>query len=97
APAGSDRCRPARCAAAPQCRRPDAETLGAEVSWSRSVRLDARELDNLAPLLGLGGEEFAELGGRHRHRVAAQILELALERGIGEARGDGGVELVDDR
>ena len=36
-----------------------------------SLRLDAREPDNLAPLLGLVSDEFAEVGGRARnHRRA---------------------------
>lgn len=36
-----------------------------------SLRLDAREPDNLAPLLGLVSDEFPEVGGRARnHRRA---------------------------
>jgi hypothetical protein len=29
-----------------------------------SLRFDARELDHLGPLFGLGGDEFAEIGRR---------------------------------
>jgi hypothetical protein len=38
-----------------------------------SLRLDAGELDHLAPLLGFLRDQLAEVGGRHRHRHAAQI------------------------
>src|SRR5262249_39635048 len=40
-----------------------------------SVRLDARELDHLAPLLGLVDNQLAELGRRSRQRRAAEVGE----------------------
>jgi hypothetical protein len=36
-----------------------------------SVHLDARDLDDLPPLLGFGRDVFTELGGRHQHRLHA--------------------------
>ncbi len=54
------------------------------------------ELDHLAPFLGFVGDQFAELGGRHRHRDAAEIGDAFLDLGVGEAGGDLAVELGDD-
>jgi hypothetical protein len=36
-----------------------------------SFRLNARELDHLAPLLDLVGNKFPKFGWSHRHRVSA--------------------------
>src|SRR5262245_14079938 len=63
---------------------------------SSSVRLGARELDHPGPLLRLVGDEPSEVGGRTRKRCATQISEPRLDVGIGEARIDLFVELVDD-
>ena len=60
------------------------------------VRLGAGELDHLAPLLGLIGDELAEVGGRARKHRAAHVGDPRLDLGIGEARIDLLVELVDD-
>ena len=38
-----------------------------------SLRLDAGELDHLAPLLGFLGDQLAEVGGRARKHRAAKI------------------------
>jgi hypothetical protein len=48
-----------------------------------SVRLDARELDHLAPLLGLLGDELPEVGGRARKDWAGQFGKPRLDLGIG--------------
>src|SRR5262252_6148578 len=42
---------------------------------ARSLRLDARELDHLAPFLGFGCNESAELGGAKNHWDGADIAE----------------------
>src|SRR6516165_5883331 len=44
--------------------------------------------DHLCPLLGFVSDEFAEVGGRHRHWHAAQLGEPRLEFGICKARVD---------
>jgi enoyl-[acyl-carrier protein] reductase I len=41
-----------------------------------SVRLEARERHHLAPLLGFGGDERTELGGRARKRGAASLVSI---------------------
>src|SRR5262245_36701623 len=61
-----------------------------------SLRLDASELDHLAPLLGFIGDELAELGRRSRQRRAAEVSETGAHLGIGERRVDLLVELIDD-
>src|SRR5262245_9871178 len=61
-----------------------------------SLWLDARELDHLAPLFGFVGDEPIEVGGRDDKRRAYQVGKLCLDFGIGKARVDFPVELVDD-
>src|SRR5262245_65889447 len=61
-----------------------------------SLRLDASELDHLAPLLGFFGDKPAEIGRRAHHHCAAQIGKPRLQLGIDKARVDLLVELVDD-
>src|ERR1700722_3870011 len=63
---------------------------------TRSLRLDVRELDHLGPFLGLFGNELAEIGWRAGKWHGAQSGKPRLQRGIGEARIDRLVELVDD-
>jgi len=63
---------------------------------SRSVRLDAGELDHLGPLLGFVGYELAEIGRRARKYRAAEVGQPRLNLGIGEGCIDPIVELVDD-
>src|SRR5262252_2666159 len=74
-------------------------------SWSSShslngnyrlLRLDAGKLDHLCPLLGLLGDELAEVGGRAGHHGAAQVGKPRLHLGIAESRVDLPVEPVDD-
>ena len=61
-----------------------------------SVRLDARGLDHLGPLVGLGGDEFSEFGGCQRHRLNAKIDKSGLRLRISEGGGHRFAELVDD-
>ena len=61
-----------------------------------SLRLDVRRPDHLAPLLGVVGDELAEVGGRARQRRASEVSQLRLDFGIGEACIDLLVEPVDD-
>src|SRR5215472_14399982 len=42
------------------------------------------------------GDKFSKVGGRHRHRRAAQIGKSCLDLGIGEGGIDFAVELIDD-
>src|SRR5271168_4911148 len=62
----------------------------------RSLRLDARELDHLAPLLGLIGNELAEIGWRARKRRATQVGKPCLHLGIGKDRIDLRIQFADD-
>ena len=41
--------------------------------FTGSIRLDTRELDDLAPFLGFFGDELGEVGGRTRKHRAAQV------------------------
>ena len=68
-----------------------------EFSAGRPLRLDARELDHLAPLLGFFGDEFSEGGRRHRHRLGSQSNQPRLDFRISKDGVDLLVELVDDR
>src|SRR5215470_4319715 len=61
-----------------------------------SLQFDAGELYHLAPLLGFLGDQRAELGRRHRHGNAAQVVEPRFHLGVGKAGVDLFVELVDD-
>src|SRR5207248_6160294 len=63
---------------------------------ARLLRLRARELHHLAPLLGFFGDKFSEIGGRARERSGAQVGKLRLHVWIGEGRVDLPVKLVDD-
>src|SRR6266851_6906208 len=69
------------------------------IGWkcqSRSRRLDVGHADHLGPLVSFVGNEFAELGRRHRHWHASQIGEPHLHLGIGKAGIYLPVDLVDD-
>src|SRR5262249_29221001 len=59
-----------------------------------SLRLDASELDHLAPLLGFVDDQFTELGRRSRQRRAAEVGEAHPHLVVGERRVDLLVELV---
>src|SRR5262249_34856260 len=61
-----------------------------------SVRLDADGLDHFGPLLGFLGDEPAKVCGQARKRRAAQAGKLRLELGVGEARVNFLVELVNN-
>src|SRR5262249_60410708 len=60
-----------------------------------SLRLDARELHPLAPLLGFVSDDLCEVGGRARQRLA-EVSQTDLHLGVGEGRVDLLVELLDD-
>src|SRR5262245_40788040 len=64
--------------------------------FTGSLRLDAGQLDHLAPLLGVVGDELTELGRRARKHRAAEVDKACFQPGIGEARIDLDVELVND-
>src|SRR5215510_13473679 len=61
-----------------------------------SVCLDVGRPDHLAPLLGVVGDELAEIGGRSRQCHAAEVSEPRFHLGVGEGRVDLLVELLDD-
>src|SRR5215831_4914450 len=61
-----------------------------------SLRLDAGELDHLGPLLGFFDDELPKFSGRADNRCASQVGQPRLDFGIGEARVDLLVELLDD-
>src|SRR4029450_9869742 len=54
----------------------------------RSVRLRAGEFHHLGPLFGFVRDEFSELSGRHRHRLAAELHKPRPEK-MGRAAGGG--------
>src|SRR5205809_2734390 len=61
-----------------------------------SLGFDVRCLDHLGPLLGLAGDELAEVARRSWKHCAAQVGKSCPYLGIGETRIDFLVELVDD-
>src|SRR5262245_55987767 len=66
------------------------------IGTAASVGLDVGRPDHLGPLLGLFGDELAEIGGRADKRRASKVGKPRLHLGIGEAGVDLLVELVDD-
>src|SRR5262245_60677806 len=60
-----------------------------------SRRLDVGRPDDLAPFLGLFGNELAKIGRRAGHQNAAQLSEPNLQLRIGERVIDGTVERHD--
>jgi hypothetical protein len=56
------------------------------------LQLYVGRLDHLAPLLGLIGDELAELSGRQRHWNALQVGKSRHQLGIPEALADEVVE-----
>ena len=61
-----------------------------------SVRLRARELDRLPPLLGFFCDAPSVFGGREGKDQAAEVGKACVRFGIGERSVDPSVELVDD-
>src|SRR5262245_41029172 len=61
-----------------------------------SLRFDVGSPDHLGPLLGIVGDELAEVGRRTLKDRYAQGGKLRLDLGISEGRIDFLVELVDD-
>ena len=60
------------------------------------MRFEARGPHDLRPFLGFIGDKPAKVDRRHRHWIASEIGEPCPDLGIGEARIDLLVELVDD-
>ena len=56
-----------------------------QLAITGSFRLDTGELDHLAPLLGLVGDELAEIGGRAGEHRAGQFGKPCLYLRIGKA------------
>src|SRR6266478_5436683 len=67
-----------------------------ECRAAASVRLDVEGPDDVAPLLRFVGDELAEVRGRARKHRAAQAGKPCLELGVGEARVNFLVELVNN-
>src|SRR5580700_3279155 len=63
---------------------------------SGSLRLDVSRPDHLGPLLGFVGDELPEIGRRADKDCFPHVGEAHLDLGIGEARVDLLVELLDD-
>src|SRR5262249_50307684 len=61
-----------------------------------SLCLDIGSPDHLAPLLGVVGDQLTELGRRARKHRAAEVDKACFQPGIGEARIDLDVELVNE-
>src|SRR5262249_14928496 len=78
----------------PAIRKTDVTEYWAAVGGS--LRLDVEGPDHLAPLLGVVGDELAEVGGRDDKRRASKVGKPCSHLGIGEARVDLPVELVND-
>src|SRR6185369_17693201 len=63
---------------------------------TKSLRLDIRRSDDLAPLLGLVGNQCPKIGRRASQDHAAEFGDLGLELGISESRIDLLVEPLDN-
>src|SRR5262245_9992230 len=69
------------------------EYLGSDLSL---LRLGARKLDHLGPLLGFFRDELAEVGCRAREHRGTHVGKPRVQLGIGESSVDFGIELLDD-
>jgi hypothetical protein len=78
------------------CRRSPNGRYGIFTGARGSLRLYARKLHDLGPLVGLVGDEFAEFCWRKRKHRAAQVSKPRLEFGIGKTGVDFHIQLVDD-
>src|SRR6516162_3816417 len=76
-------------------RRTDVMERGAGTARG-SIRFDAHELHDLTPFLCFVGDELSKVGGRADKRCASEVSQPRLDFGIGEARVDLLVELLDD-
>src|SRR5689334_8030986 len=63
---------------------------------AQSLRLDAGELHDLAPLLSFGGDELRKIRGRSHQRGSIEIGKPRLHRGLREAGVDLAIEPLDD-
>src|SRR5262249_33886598 len=66
------------------------------IGTAASVQLDVGGPDHLGPFLCICGDECAEVCGRAGEHRVAEVGDPRLHPGIGEARVDLFVELVDD-
>ena len=66
------------------------------IETAASFRLDVSGPDHLGPLLGFLGNERPEIARRATENNAAEVGELSLQLGIGEAGIDLLVEFIDD-
>src|SRR5262245_59760607 len=61
-----------------------------------SVRLRARELDDVSPLLGFFCDTLAIFGGREGKHFATEVGKARLQLGVGKGGGDFPFEHVND-
>src|SRR6516162_6193782 len=61
-----------------------------------SLRPDACKLDHLGPLFGFVADELSKVGGRADKRCASEVSQPRLDFGIGVARVEGCLMLIDD-
>src|SRR5262249_618915 len=79
--------------------RPGFRGTGVTEYWIEtavSFRLDVGGPDHLAPFVGFVGDELSKVGRRADKRCASEVSQPRLDFGIGEARVDLSIELVDD-
>src|SRR5215470_2888790 len=69
--------------------------LSARATGSALLRLDARHLDHLGPLLGFLSNEFAEIGRRERKLSATFVGKPRLYFEVSESSVDFPVEPID--
>src|SRR6266481_750397 len=82
----------------PAERRPGAELgVSARDSEMASLRLDARNLHHLRPLLDVLAQVGVELGGSHHQRHRSLLVPCFLHVGPPDRLVDFGIEHVDDR
>src|SRR5262249_2623439 len=63
--------------------------------FTGSLRLDVGRADHVAPFRGFGCEVLSEIGRRPGEWNRTKVQKPSLELGIGEARVDFGIELLD--
>src|SRR5262249_4776932 len=74
-----------------------AERVLRNIGWRcASFRLDLSRPEHLAPFLSCIGYDVSKAGGRADKQCAPEVSQPGLDFGIGEARVDLLVELVDD-
>src|SRR5262249_53490295 len=73
-----------------------ASAASAPATGLASIRLRARELHHLGPLLGFLGNQLSKVDGRTPNYYAAQIGNACSKLGISEARIDLCLQVIDD-